>query len=188
MQDTEFTVEEGRLYMLQTRSAKRPAQAAVRFAVDAVQEGLLSKAEAIATIDAGSLDALLHPSFDPEARYQVLTRGVGASPGAAKGAIVFTAQEAVEGAGDGTDVILVRPFTEADDVAGFHAAKGILTAEGGKASHAALVARGMGRPAVTGAGELERGPSCRGGPGRRSRPAQGRLHRDRWEHRHCHHR
>jgi pyruvate,orthophosphate dikinase len=152
MQDTEFTIEEGRLYMLQTRSAKRPAQAAVRFAVDAVTEGLLTRAEAIATIDAGSLDALLHPTFDPDARYEVLARGVAASPGAAKGAIVFTAQEAVDATGA---VILVRPFTEAEDVTGFHAAKGILTSEGGKASHAALVARGMGRPAVTGAAELD---------------------------------
>jgi pyruvate, orthophosphate dikinase len=155
MQDTEFTIEKGRLYMLQTRSAKRPAQAAVRFAVDAVAEDLLTKAEAIATIDAESLDALLHPAFDPDAVYEVLARGVAASPGAAKGAIVFTAQEAVDAAADGDDVILVRPFTEADDVAGFHAAKGILTSEGGKASHAALVARGMGRPAVTGAAEID---------------------------------
>ncbi len=155
MQDTEFTVEEGRLFMLQTRSAKRPAQAAVRFAVDAFEERLLTKAEAIATIDAGSLDALLHPSFDPTARYTVLARGVAASPGAAKGAIVFTAQDAVAQAAEGVAVILVRPFTEADDVAGFHAAVGILTAEGGKASHAALVARGMGRPAVTGAADLD---------------------------------
>jgi pyruvate, orthophosphate dikinase len=155
MQDTEFTVEEGRLYMLQTRSAKRPAQAAVRFAVDAVKEELLSKEQAITTIDAGSLDALLHPSFDPGVDYQVLARGVAASPGAAKGVIVFTAQEAVDAAAGGASVILVRSFTEADDVAGFHAAKGILTSEGGKASHAALVARGMGRPAVTGAGELD---------------------------------
>jgi pyruvate, orthophosphate dikinase len=155
MQDTEFTVEEGRLFMLQTRNAKRPAQAAIRFAVDAFEERLLSKAEAIATIDAGSLDALLHPSFDGSARYTVLTRGVAASPGAAKGAIVFTAEEAIERAADGTAVILVRPFTEADDVAGFFAAAGILTSEGGKASHAALVARGMGRPAVTGAAELD---------------------------------
>jgi pyruvate, orthophosphate dikinase len=155
MQDTEFTVEEGRLYMLQTRSAKRPAQAAVRFAVDAVEEGLLTPAEAIATIDAGSLKALLHPTFAPDARYEVVATGVAASPGAAKGAIVFTAPDAVAAAADGRDVILVRPFTEADDVAGFHAAKGILTSEGGKASHAALVARGMGRPAVTGAGELD---------------------------------
>src|SRR3954469_14071948 len=155
MQDTEFTVEEGRLYMLQTRNAKRPAQAAVRFAVDAVEEGLLDKGEAIATIDAESLDALLHPTFDPEAEYEILARGVAASPGAAKGEIVFSADDAVEAAASGRDVVLVRPFTEADDVAGFHAAKGILTSEGGKASHAALVARGMGVPAVTGASDLE---------------------------------
>ena len=95
MQDTEFTVEEGRLYMLQTRNAKRPAQAAVRFAVDAVGEGLLDKGEALATIDAETLDALLHPTFDPEADYEVLARGVAASPGAAKGEIVFTAADAV---------------------------------------------------------------------------------------------
>ena len=155
MQDTEFTVEEGRLFMLQTRSAKRPAQAAVRFAVDAFEERLLTKAEAVATIDAGALDALLHPSFDATARYTALAHGVAASPGAAKGTIVFTAPEAVEQAAAGKAVILVRPFTEADDVAGFHAAVGILTSEGGKASHAALVARGMGRPAVTGAAAME---------------------------------
>jgi pyruvate,orthophosphate dikinase len=154
MQDCEFTVEEGRLYMLQTRNAKRPAQAAVRFAVDAVGEELLTKAEAIATIDAGKLDALLHPTFDPDAEFTVLARGVAASPGAAKGKIVFTAAAAVE-QGSEHDVILVRSFTEADDVAGFHAAKGILTSEGGKASHAALVARGMGVPAVTGASAVE---------------------------------
>jgi pyruvate,orthophosphate dikinase len=155
MQDTEFTVEEGQLYMLQTRNAKRPAQAAVRFAVDAVGEGLLTKEEAISTIEADKLDALLHPTFGRDADYEVLARGVPASPGAAKGAIVFTADEAVEAAGSGREVVLVRPFTEAEDVAGFFAAKGILTSEGGKASHAALVARGMGRPAVTGASELE---------------------------------
>ena len=155
MQDTEFTVEEGSLYMLQTRNAKRPAQAAVRFAVDAVEEGLLDRAQAIATIDAGRLDALLHPGFKPDADFEVLAEGVAASPGAAKGAIVFTADDAVSAAEDGRDVILVRPFTEADDVAGFHAAKGILTAEGGKASHAALVARGMGKPCVSGAAALE---------------------------------
>ena len=155
MQDCEFTIERGRLYMLQTRSAKRPAQAAVRFAVDAVEEGLLTRERALATIDAGKLDALLHPTFDPAARFAVLARGVAASPGAAKGEIVFTAEEAVAAAAQGRDVILARPFTEADDVAGFHAARGILTSEGGKASHAALVARGMGRPAVVGAGQLE---------------------------------
>ena len=155
MQDTEFTVEEGQLYMLQTRNAKRPAQAAVRFAVDAVSERLLSRERALQTIDAGSLDALLHPTFDPEAEFEVLASGVNASPGAAKGTIVFTAADAVAAAEEGRDVILVRPFTDAEDVAGFFAAKGILTSEGGKASHAALVARGMGRPAVVGAQALQ---------------------------------
>jgi pyruvate, orthophosphate dikinase len=155
MQDTEFTVEEGALYMLQTRDAKRPAQAAVRFAVDAVEEGLLDKVEAVLTIDAERLDALLHPAFARDADFEVLTKGVAASPGAAAGAIVFTADDAVAAGREDRDVILVRPFTEADDVAGFHAAQGILTSKGGKASHAALVARGMGKPCVAGAGELE---------------------------------
>ncbi len=160
MQDTEFTVEDGQLYMLQTRNAKRPAQAAVRFAVDAVSEGLLTREEALLTIDAGGLDALLHPTFDRDDGYNVLAHGVAASPGAAVGEIVFSAPDAVAEAAAGKDVILVRPFTEAQDVAGFNAAKGILTSEGGKASHAALVARGMGVPAVTGAGlaiDLEAG-------------------------------
>jgi pyruvate, orthophosphate dikinase len=152
MQDTEFTIEEGRLYMLQTRNAKRPAQAAVRFAVDAVNEELLTREQALLTIEAEKLDALLHPTFDPNADFKVIARGVAASPGAASGRIVFTADDAVAAS---DDVILVRPFTEADDVAGFHAARGILTSEGGKASHAALVARGMGVPAVTGAGDLQ---------------------------------
>ena len=154
MQDVEFTVEEGRLYLLQTRDAKRPAQAAVRVAVDMVDEGILSKEEAIASIDADKLDSLLHPTFDPDYEFESLARGVNASPGAAKGEIVFTADHAIEKAADGVDSILVRPFTEADDVAGFHAARGILTSEGGKASHAALVARGMGRPCVAGASSL----------------------------------
>ncbi len=151
MQDTEFTVEEGHLWMLQTRSAKRPAQAAVRFAVDAVSEGLLTREEAMRTIDPAALDALLHPTFDRGDGYTVLAEGVAASPGAAVGEIVFSAPDAVAAAAAGKATILARPFTEADDVAGFHAAKGILTSEGGKASHAALVARGMGVPAVTGA-------------------------------------
>ena len=155
MQDVEFTVEEGRLYLLQTRAAKRPAQAAVRFAVDAVEEGLLDRPGALATIEADKLDALLHPTFAADASYEVLARGVAASPGAAKGSIVFTAAEAVERGGESEDVILVRPFTEAEDVAGFAAARGILTSEGGKASHAALVARGMGRPCVVGASDLD---------------------------------
>ena len=168
MQDTEFTVEDGRLYMLQTRNAKRPAQAAVRFAVDAVEEGLLTRAEAIATIDAGSLDALLHPTFDPARRYDVARarrrRVAGRGQGRDR---VHRARTPSAAAEAGRGVILVRPFTEADDVAGFHAAKGILTSEGGKASHAALVARGMGRPAVTGAGELDDRPPRRRGADRR---------------------
>ena len=155
MQDTEFTVEEGRLYMLQTRNAKRPAQAAVRFAVDAVEEGLLDKTEAMMTIEAARLDALLHPAFARDAEFTILTKGAAASPGAAAGEIVFTADDAVAAAADKRKVILVRPFTEADDVHGFNAAEGILTSKGGKASHAALVARGMGKPCVAGAGELE---------------------------------
>ncbi|MBS1884288.1 MAG: pyruvate, phosphate dikinase, partial [Actinobacteria bacterium] len=160
MQDTEFTVEGGRLYMLQTRNAKRPAQAAVRFAVDAVSEGLLEREAALMTIDAEALDALLHPTFDPGASYAVVAEGVAASPGAAKGELVFSAAVAIQAAAEGRDVILARPFTEADDVAGFHAAVGILTSEGGKASHAALVARGMGVPAVTGAASLEIDPDA----------------------------
>ena len=155
MQDVEFTVEEGTLYMLQTRSAKRPPHAAVRVAVDMANEGILTRGEAIARLDAAKLEALLHPSFDPDFELQPLATGVPASPGAAKGAIVFAAERAVEHAERGEATILVRPFTEADDVAGFDAARGILTSEGGKASHAALVARGMGRPCVCGASTLE---------------------------------
>jgi pyruvate,orthophosphate dikinase len=155
MQDTEFTVEDDRLFMLQTRAAKRPAQAAVRFAVDAVAEGLLYERAALATIDAGRLEGLLHPALDPDAEFEVFAKGVAASPGAARGQIVFTAPDAVAAAAEGRDTILVRPFTEAEDVAGFDAARGILTSEGGKASHAALVARGMGKPCVCGARELE---------------------------------
>ena len=156
MQDTEFTIEEGRLYMLQTRNAKRPAQAGVRFACDAVAEGLLTKAEAIDTIDTEKLDALLHPTFDPTVDYAVLAHGRRRVAGRGEGRDrLQRAADAVDAAADGRDVILVRPFTEAEDVAGFFAAQGILTAEGGKASHAALVARGMGRPAVTGASALD---------------------------------
>ena len=156
MQDTEFTVEEGQLYMLQTRSAKRPAQAAVRFAVDAVDEGLLDKAQALQTIDPETPRRAAAPDLRPAGRLR--RAGLAAWPprrAPPKGEIVFTAADAVAAAADGRDVILARPFTEADDVAGFHAAKGILTSEGGKASHAALVARGMGVPAVTGASALE---------------------------------
>jgi len=155
MQDVEFTVEEGTLYMLQARSAKRPPHAAVRVAVDLVAEGILDREGALARIDTAKLEALLHPSFDPAFEVDPLAHGVPASPGAARGRIVFSAESAVERAAEGEDVILVRPFTEADDVAGFDAARGILTSEGGKASHAALVARGMGRPCVCGASALD---------------------------------
>ena len=151
MQDTEFTVEEGHLYMLQTRNAKRPAQAAVRFAVDAVKRGSAYARGRRCARSMPIAGCAASPNVRPWRGLQVLAHGVAASPGAAAGAIVFSAPEAVAAAADGKDVILVRPFTEADDVAGFHAAKGILTSEGGKASHAALVARGMGVPAVTGA-------------------------------------
>jgi pyruvate,orthophosphate dikinase len=151
MHDTEFTIENGRLYLLQTRAAKRPAQAAVRFAVDAVHEGLLTREQALCSVDAGALPALLHPTFERGPGYKILARGIAASPGAACGEIVFSAAAAVAAASQRREVILVRPFTETDDIAGFHAARGILTAEGGKASHAALVARGIGVPAVTGA-------------------------------------
>ncbi|HET6547491.1 MAG TPA: pyruvate, phosphate dikinase [Solirubrobacter sp.] len=155
MQDTEFTVEDGQLYMLQTRNAKRPAQAAVRFARDAVDEGLLTREQALMTVDADMLTALLVETFDPKADYEVISTGVPAAPGGAKGEVVFTAKDAVDAAADGRDVVLVRPDTNANDVAGFHAAKGILTSLGGKASHAALVARGMGVPCVTAASELK---------------------------------
>ena len=158
IQDVEYTVEEGRLFILQTRSAKRHALAAVRFAVDAVADGLLDREEALRRIDPGSLGALLHPSFDPADSPEELTRGVPASPGAAQGQIVLSAGEAEAQAAAGEDVILVRPFTSADDVGGFHAARGILTALGGKSSHAAIVARGMGRPCVCGATALEIDP------------------------------
>jgi len=155
MQDVEFTVEEGTLFMLQTRNAKRPPQAAVRVAVDMVSERILTREEAIAKLDASKLEALLHPAFDPNFELAPLAHGVPASPGAAKGEVAFASERAVERAEEGAAVILVRPFTEADDVAGFDAARGILTSEGGKASHAALVARGMGRPCVCGASALD---------------------------------
>jgi pyruvate,orthophosphate dikinase len=154
MQDVEFTVEEGQLYFLQTRDAKRPPAASVRFACDAVDEGLLSVDEALLTFKAGDLEPLLHEQFDPQAEVHELAKGVGASPGAAKGEVVFTADDAVQAAADGREVILVRPKTRPDDYAGMAAAKGILTREGGHGSHAALVARGKGWPCVIGVSEM----------------------------------
>jgi pyruvate,orthophosphate dikinase len=155
MQDVEFTVEEGHLYMLQTRNAKRPPGASIRFACDAVDEGLLSVEEALLTFKAKDLEALLHTRFDPAVKMTVLARGVGASPGAAKGEAVFSASAAVAAAREGRNVILVRPMTSPEDYAGMAAAKGILTRRGGHGSHAALVARGKGWPCVIGVAEMD---------------------------------
>jgi pyruvate, orthophosphate dikinase len=150
VQDIEFTVEDGRLYLLQTRSAKRTAAAALKSAVDMVEEGLIAREDAVARIDAGQLDQLLHPMIDPTASVEVIAQGLNASPGAASGKIVFDADTAVERGSNGDDVILVRWETTPDDIHGMIAAKGILTAHGGMTSHAAVVARGMGKPCVAG--------------------------------------
>jgi len=154
MQDIEFTVQEGRLWMLQTRSGKRTAKAALKIAVDMVREGLIDRKEAVGRIDPASLDQLLHPTLDPEAERKVIARGLPASPGAASGIVVFSAAEAEALAGKGEQVILCRVETSPEDIHGMHAAKGILTSRGGMTSHAAVVARGMGRPCVSGAGSL----------------------------------
>ena len=154
MQDIEFTVQSGKLYMLQTRSGKRTASAAIQIAAEMVAEGLIDKAEAVARVEPSSLDQLLHPTLDPAAERKVIGRGLPASPGAASGRIVFTADAAeARGAADEA-VILCRVETSPEDIHGMHAARGILTTRGGMTSHAAVVARGMGRPCVTGASEL----------------------------------
>ena len=154
MQDIEFTVQQGKLWMLQTRSGKRTAKAALKIAVDMANEGLISKDEAVCRIDPSSLDQLLHPTLDPDAERDILTRGLPASPGAACGEVVFNADEAETEAAAGKSVILVRVETSPEDIHGMHAAKGILTSRGGMTSHAAVVARGMGRACVAGAGGL----------------------------------
>ncbi|MFQ5953925.1 MAG: pyruvate, phosphate dikinase [Kiloniellales bacterium] len=154
MQDLEFTVERGRLYMLQTRTGKRTAQAALKIAVDMVREGLIGEAEAVARIDPATLDQLLHPTLDPAVPRQVIARGLPASPGAASGRAAFSADEAEDRANRGEPVILVRVETSPEDIHGMHAAQGIVTARGGMTSHAAVVARGMGRPCVAGAGDI----------------------------------
>jgi pyruvate, orthophosphate dikinase len=154
MQDIEFTVQRGRLWMLQTRSGKRTAAAALKIAVDMVSEGLIDKRQAVRRIDPSSLDQLLHPTLDPKAPRKVIARGLPASPGAAAGKAVFTADEAEDRATKGEKVILVRLETSPEDIHGMHAAQGILTARGGMTSHAAVVARGMGRPCVSGASDL----------------------------------
>lgn len=154
MQDIEFTVEQAKLWMLQTRSGKRTAKAALKIAVDMANEGLITREEAIARVDPAALDQLLHPTLDPDAKRDVLTKGLPASPGAASGKAVFDADAAERAAAAGEAVILVRVETSPEDIHGMHAAKGILTARGGMTSHAAVVARGMGRPCVSGAGSL----------------------------------
>jgi pyruvate,orthophosphate dikinase len=154
MQDLEFTVERGTLYMLQTRNGKRSAEAAVRIALDLVREGLIDRGEAVKRVDAASLDQLFHARIDPDQQYEVTARGLNASPGAAAGVVVFDADTAVEWAEKGRDVLLVRTETTPDDVHGMIAARGVLTSRGGATSHAAVVARGMGRPCVAGCDAL----------------------------------
>ncbi|API58316.1 pyruvate, phosphate dikinase [Tardibacter chloracetimidivorans] len=154
MQDIEFTVQQGKLWMLQTRSGKRTAKAALKIAIDMANEGLITEEEAIARVDPAALDQLLHPTLDPAAQRDVIAKGLPASPGAASGVVVFDADHAEKRAAAGEDVILVRVETSPEDIHGMHAARGILTARGGMTSHAAVVARGMGRPCVSGAGSL----------------------------------
>ncbi len=154
MQDIEFTVERGKLWMLQTRSGKRTAKAALKIAVDMAAEGLITKDEAVMRVDPSALDQLLHPTLDPKASRDVIVKGLPASPGAASGIAVFDSDTAEKRAEQGQSVILVRTETSPEDIHGMHAAKGILTARGGMTSHAAVVARGMGRPCVSGAGSL----------------------------------
>ena len=154
MQDLEFTIEKGKLWMLQTRSGKRTAKAALRIAVELASEGLVTKEEAIARIDPASLDQLLHPTIDPKAERKIVANGLPASPGAASGEIVFTSEDAENLKAQGKKVILVRVETSPEDIHGMHAAEGILTTRGGMTSHAAVVARGMGKPCVSGAGTI----------------------------------
>ncbi len=154
MQDLEFTIERGKLWMLQTRSGKRTAKAALKIAVDMAAEGLITKQEAVARIDPASLDQLLHPTIDPSAKRDVIGIGLPASPGAATGEIVFSSDEAEEMRAQNRKAILVRVETSPEDIHGMHAAEGILTTRGGMTSHAAVVARGMGKPCVSGAGTL----------------------------------
>ncbi len=155
MQDVEFTVENKKLWMLQTRSGKRTAKSAVKIAVDMVKEKLISKKEAVLRIDPHSLDTLLHPTLDEKSTINVIANGLPASPGAASGKVVFTSEEAERLTSMMQDTILVRVETSPEDIQGMHAAKGILTARGGMTSHAAVVARGMGRPCVSGSSEID---------------------------------
>src|SRR3954469_4444662 len=155
MCDIEFTIQQGRLFLLQTRVGKRTAAAALRIAVEMEGEGLIDKSEAVLRVQPEQLDQLLHPQFDPKAEYEVLATGLNASPGAAVGKVYFSADDAVVAAAAGETVILVRPETSPEDLHGMIAAQGILTSRGGLVSHAAVVARGMGTPAICGADALQ---------------------------------
>ena len=155
MQDIEFTIQNQKLWMLQTRNGKRTAAAAVKIAVDMVKQGLITKQEALMRIDPASLDQLLHPTLDPKAKRTVITRGLPASPGAGVGRVVFNADDAEAWSGKGEKVVLVRVETSPEDLKGMSVAQGILTARGGMTSHAAVVARGMGKCCVSGCSDLE---------------------------------
>ena len=182
LQDIEFTIDDGRLWMLQTRSGKRTIEAAIRIAVDMAEEGLLSREEAVLRVEAGALDQLLHPTIDAAAEKDVIATGLPASPGAAAGEIVFDADEAEALKAKGRQVILVRMETSPEDIHGMHAAVGILTARGGMTSHAAVVARGMGRPCICGADAPHRRQG-RDDDGRQGGVPRRRRHHARRQHR-----
>ena len=155
MQDVEFTVESNKLWILQTRSGKRTSKSAVKIAVDMVREKLINKNDAVLRVDPNSLDTLLHPTLDEKSSIKVIANGLPASPGAVSGKVVFSSEEAERLNDMMQDTILVRVETSPEDIQGMHAAKGILTSRGGMTSHAAVVARGMGRPCVSGSSEIE---------------------------------
>ena len=179
MQDLEFTIQDGKLWMLQTRSGKRTAQAALKIAVDMAEDGLITRAEAVSRIEPGSLDQLLHPTLDPKAERDIIASGLPASPGAACGEVVFDSDEAEQAKAQGRKVILVRIETSPEDIHGMHAAEGILTTRGGMTSHAAVVARGMGKPCVSGAGQFMSSMTSRSSPSWANRRGR-RYHHHRW--------
>ncbi len=183
MQDLEFTVEQGKLWMLQTRNGKRTAKAALRIAVELAHEGLITKEEAVLRVEPLTLDQLLHPTIDPRAHRKVIATGLPASPGAASGEIVFSSDEAAQLKSDGRKVILVRVETSPEDIHGMHAAEGILTTRGGMTSHAAVVARGMGKPCVSGAGSIRVDYNAQDDDRRQPDVQKGRPHHRRRLHR-----
>ena len=176
IQDFEFTIQDNTLYMLQTRNGKRTGLAAVHIAVDLVEEGILTKEEAVLKVEPQALDQLLHPIFEPKerAKAEIAAKGLPASPGAATGALVFTADEAVAWSQKGKRVLLVRMETVPDDIHGMSVAQGILTATGGMTSHAAVVGRQMGKPSVVGCGALHIDAKAQDAEGRRAHPQRGR--------------